>query len=366
MNTVRLGIIGVGAMGARYAETILAGKVPRCELTAICAHEPAQLARFPHIPGFARSEELIRSGLVDAVHIVTPHYSHTTIGTDALRHGLHVLVEKPISVHKADAERLLAAHTNPQQVFAVMFNMRTDPIFLKTREMVQNGDLGPIHRINWIITNWFRPDAYYASAPWRGTWSDEGGGVLLNQCPHQLDLLQWFFGMPQRVRAFCRFGKYHKIEVEDEVTAYLEYANGATAVFIACTGEAPGSNRLEIAAENGRLIFENDALTFTRNTVPISEFNRTTRELFAAPPTETIRFPIQGRSDQHAAIVRNFVDAILDGTPLVAPATEGIHSVELANAMLLSTLQDKPVEMPLDGAVFERELLRLIAKAAGA
>jgi predicted dehydrogenase len=363
--SVRLGVIGVGAMGARHAEQILAGAVPRCELTAVCSPIPEQLARFPAVRPFARSEDLIRSGAVDAVLIATPHYSHTAIGIDALRHGLHVLVEKPISVHKADAERLLAAHTNPRLVFAAMFMMRTDPVFQKIRQLVHGGDLGQVRRLAWTITNWFRPDAYYASAPWRGTWAGEGGGVLLNQCPHQLDLLQWFIGMPQRVRAFCHLGKYHRIEVEDDVTAYLEYDNGATATFITSTGEAPGANRLEIAGENGRLVFENGALTFTRNETPASEFSRTTKEMFAAPPTQTSVIPVEGAGGQHMAIVRNFVDAILDGAPLIAPAAEGIRSVELGNAMLLSSLQQRTVGLPMDGAAFEKELQRLIAQKAG-
>jgi len=366
MNTVRLGIIGVGAMGARYADQIVSGAVPRCELAAVCGRNAAPLTRFPQARAFTRSDELIRSGAVDAVLIATPHYAHTIVGVDALTNGLHVLVEKPISVHKADAERLLAAHTNPRQVFAAMFNMRTDPFFLKIRSLLQNGDLGALHRVNWTITNWFRPAAYYASALWRGTWSGEGGGVLLNQCPHQLDLFQWLFGMPQRVRAFCQFGKYHDIEVEDDVTAHLEYADGLTGTFIASTGEAPGTNRLEIAGDNGKLVLENDTLTFTRNSVPASVFNRTTADMFAAPPTTTVAFPFPDHGRQHLAILRNFADAILDGAPLIAPAGEGIRSVELANAMVMSSLQERTVELPLDGAAFEKQLQQLIATHGGA
>jgi len=365
-NTLRLGVIGVGAMGARHAEQIIAGAVPRCEVTAVCSQIPEQLARFPKQRQFARSEDLIRCGEVDAVLIATPHYSHTTIGADALHNGLHVLVEKPISVHKADAERLLAAHTDPRQVFAVMFNMRTEPLFLKIREMLSAGELGKLQRVSWIITHWFRPDAYYASAPWRGTWAGEGGGVLLNQCPHQLDLFQWFFGMPSRLRAFCHLGKYHRIQVEDEVTAYLEYDNGLTGVFIASTGEAPGANRLEIAGDNGRLVVENNTITFTRNETPTSQFSRATKELFPAVAATTTTVAIPSFTGQHMAIVRNFVDAILDGAPLIAPAAEGIRSVELGNAMLLSSLQGRTVGFPMDGAVFEKELQRLIATAGGA
>jgi predicted dehydrogenase len=217
--------------------------------------------------------------------------------------------------------------------------------------------------VNWIATTWFRTHAYYASGSWRATWAGEGGGVLLNQCPHNLDFLQWVFGMPARIRAFCRLGRYHDIEVEDDVTAYWEYPNGATAVFIASTGEAPGTNRLEVAGENGRLVYENDALTFLQNRVPMTEFSRNDPSPFSVPPNTESRIPLDGKSGQHAEVLQNFVDAVLDGAPLIAPAAEGIHSVELANAMLYSSLQERTVELPLDGAAFERQLQELIAKA---
>ena len=233
------------------------------------------------------------------------------LASHALQNGLHVLVEKPISVHKADCERLMAAHTDSRQVFAAVLNQRTDPSYMKVREMIRNGELGEIRRINWIITNWFRSAAYYASSDWRATWAGEGGGVLLNQCLHNLDLFQWLFGMPQRVRGFCRMGRYHDIEVEDDVTAYFEYANDATAIFITSTGEAPGTNRLEVAAENGRLVLEDNALVFTKNEVPMSEFSRTTDKQFAGPATNESTFTFPNRGGQHVEILQNFVDAIL-------------------------------------------------------
>jgi predicted dehydrogenase len=185
--------------------------------------------------------------------------------------------------------------------------------------------------------------------------------VLLNQCPHNLDLFQWIFGMPARVRAFCQFGRYHDIEVEDDVTAYLEYADGMTAIFTASTGEAPGTNRLEVAAERGKVVLENDLFLFTRNEVPMSEFSRTDPGRFTAPETWEIRIPIKGHGPQHNGILENFVSAVLDGTPLVAPAREGLYSLELANAFLLSTLENRSVELPIDGALFERHLQRLVA-----
>lgn len=361
---VRVGIVGTGGMGSAHGRSILEGKVPRMRLTAVCDVVPERMASFPPaVARFARSRELIRSGLVDAVIVATPHYGHTTVGIEVLRSGLHLLVEKPISVHKADCERLIAARQSERQVFAAMFNQRTDGYYRKAREMMRGGELGDLVRVNWIITNWFRTQAYYDSGGWRATWKGEGGGVLLNQCPHNLDLLQWICGMPCRMRAFCHLGKHHRIEVEDEVTAYFEYAGGATGVFITSTGEAPGTNRLEICGDLGKLVIEQGQMTFFRNLVPAAQFLRESPKSFAAPPNERVAVtPCEG-GGQHVAILANFADAILDGAPLLAPGEEGIHSVELANAMLMSSLTGKTVELPLDGARYERLLRKLIRES---
>jgi len=358
---VRVGIIGLGNMGATHARALLAGQAPRLRLTAICDSDPARLAPFPAPAHFDDPGKLIRDGDVDAVIIATPHYSHTTIGIDALGQGLHVMVEKPISVHKSDCERLIAAHRGT--VFAAMFNQRTDPFYQKLRGLIRAGEFGEIRRINWTITNWFRTEAYYASGGWRATWAGEGGGVLLNQCPHNLDLLQWMFGMPVSVRAFCGLGRYHKIEVEDDVTAYMRFKNGATGVFIASTGEAPGTNRLEIAAELGRIVYENDRITFTRNEIGMSKFSREAESGFASPPIWDITIPLAGHGEQHLGILKNFAAAILDGAPLIAPAAEGINSVELANAMIYSSFTDSTVDIPLSGKAYEAFLKKRISES---
>ncbi len=366
MNKVRIGIVGIGNMGYSHAQQILAGKINRLELAAVADSSPVRLARVPQVKGFKSADEMMASGLVDAVLIATPHYDHTTIGIAALKAGLHVMVEKPISVHRADCERLIAAHKgrDKKQVFAAMFNQRTDRYYQKIRSLIQSGELGEIRRVNWIITNWFRTHAYYASGGWRATWAGEGGGVLLNQCPHNLDLFQWMFGLPTKVSAKCAFGKYHDIEVEDDVTAVMEFKNGATGVFITSTGEAPGTNRLEITAERGKVVYENDKITYTRNEIPMGEFSRTTPHSFAAPATWDVSIPAAGHGGQHNEVLQNFTDAILDGEPLIAPAPEGIHSVELANSMLLSAWLDKPVELPIDGRKYERLLKAKIAESA--
>jgi predicted dehydrogenase len=361
MDQVRIGVIGIGGMGSHHASYLRDGKIKRATLAAVCDLNPERFKAFEGVTAFDDSRALIRSGLVDAVMIATPHYGHTTIGIDALEQGLHTLVEKPISVHKADCERLIAAHTNPQQVFAAMFNQRTDPHYIKVRQLIQSGELGELFRVTWIITDWFRTESYYASGGWRATWGGEGGGVLLNQCPHNLDLLQWICGMPSKVRAFCNLGAKHNIEVEDQVTAYLEYANGATGTFITTTGEAPGTNRLEIAGERGKLIVEGGKLTFVRNEVPMTEFSRTATGGFDRPGIWDIDVPVNGYGAQHMGITQNYVDAILDGVPLIAPAAEGINSVELCNAMLYSSFTEQTIALPMDAAAYETHLQHLIA-----
>ena len=366
MKQVRLGIVGLGNIGRYHAEYLLNKKISRCELTAVSDAYAPSLESFKSKPlkTFERSEDMIRSGEIDAIVIATPHYLHTTIGINALKNGLHVMVEKPISAHKADAERLIAAHKqHPKQIFAGMFQLRVEPRYLKIRKLLQNGDLGQFVRLNWIITDWFRTEAYYASGGWRATWKGEGGGVLLNQCLHQLDILQWLCGMPARVRGFCQLGRFHNIEVEDDVTCYLEWANGASGVFLSSTGEVPGTNRFELVGTRGKVVLENNRLTFIRNDADMIEFSRTSKSGFAKPEVWNVDIPFENAQNPHAILMQNFTDAILDGTPLIAPGTDGMGSVELANVLLYSSLINETVELPMDSAAWERKLHQLIAES---
>lgn len=362
MDKVRLGIIGMGNIGKYHADYLLDQKVSRCELVAVCSPTaPGQ--KYRSLKFYNDATQLILSGGVDAVIIATPHFQHTTLGIAALEAGLHVMVEKPISAHKADAERLVTVHKkHPKQVFAGMFQMRTEPRYLKIRELIRN-DLGKVVRINWINTDWYRTEAYYASSAWRATWKGEGGGVLLNQCLHNLDMLQWLCGMPAEIRGFCQLGRYHKIEVEDNVTAYMEWANGTTATFISSTGEAPGTNRLEITGTKGRLVLENDRLTLTRNDADMIEFSKRAEQGFVKPGTTQQEIPFENATLPHAILMQNFVNAILNGEALIVPGAEGVQSVELANAMVYSSLLGVTVRMPLDGVGWERKLDRLIAES---
>ena len=359
---VRLGVIGVGSMAQTHIKH--AKELDHVQITAVCDTDPEALTRAIELadcPGYATHAELLAEDTCDAVLIATPHYDHTTIGIAAIKAGRHVLVEKPISVHKADCQKLIAAHTDKNLVFAAMFNQRTDNYYKTLKKMIDQGELGALVRVSWIITDWFRTETYYSGGGWRATWKGEGGGVLLNQCPHQLDLMQWLFGMPTRVAGFCGIGKRHNIEVEDQVTAYLEYENGATGTFITSTGEAPGTNRLEVAGELGRVVIEKDSFTFIKNEEAADTFIKTSDKAFGKPENKTIEITPDGHGGQHKQVLENFIDAIRNGTDLIAPAEQGIHSVELGNAILYSSLTGAAVDMPLDADAYEKKLNQLIA-----
>ncbi len=354
MDQVRIGLIGLGTMGMGHAKNLLANKIPGGRLTAVCDSGPqrrqwAKEAFGGEIQVFDQVEALLDSGLVDGVLVATPHYTHPELAVQALEKGLHVLIEKPAGVYTKQVRRMNeVAAQHKDLVFGIMYNKRTNPVYRKLRELVKDGELGEIKRTNWIVTTWYRSQSYYDSGGWRATWAGEGGGVLLNQSPHQLDLWQWICGMPKRVRAFCAFGKYHQIEVEDDVTAYVEYENGATGVFITSTGETPGTDRFEIIGDRGKAVVENGELQFWRLRVPERQFNREYTGGFGEPECWKCTVPVDGEETAHVGIMTNWVEAILKGTPLLAPGSEGINGLELSNAMYLSTWTDSWVELPID------------------
>lgn len=361
MEKVRLGIIGVGNMGSGHVQNILAGKTPEIEIAAVADRRESRRAwaeeTLPQgTPVFEEGADLIQSGLCDAVLIATPHYQHPILAIQAFEKGLYVLCEKPAGVYtKAVAEMNQAAEKSGK-VFAMMFNQRTNCLYRKMHDMVQSGELGQLKRVNWIITDWYRTQSYYDSGSWRATWDGEGGGVLLNQCPHQLDLLQWICGLPKTVQAFCHEGKWHDIEVEDDVTAYLEFENGATGVFITSTGDAPGTNRFELTGTLGKLVCENGALTFWKLGQDERDFCRTCAEGFAKPPCEELTVETDGENPQHVGVLNAFAGNILRGTSLVADGREGIRGLTLSNAMHLSSWLGRPVEIPFDEELFLQEL----------
>lgn len=363
MKKIKLGIIGIGNMGSGHAQRIVAGETPKVELTAVAdrSEKRRQWAKenLPeNVKIFEEGTELMDSGVCDAVLIAVPHYQHPELSIYGFRKGLHVLCEKPAGVYTKQVREMNAAAAESDVVFAMMFNQRTNCVYRKMKELVSSGELGAIKRVNWIITDWYRTQIYYDSGAWRATWNGEGGGVLLNQCPHQMDLITWICGMPSKVRAFCHEGKWHDIEVEDDVTAYLEYPNGATGVFVTTTGDAPGTNRFEIDLEQGKLVCENDELMLYRLEMNEREFCRTSKEGFAKPGCETIRVETDGKNEQHNGVINAFADKILGEGELVAGGEEGINGLMLSNAMHLSSWLDQTVTLPFDEDLFLEELNR--------
>lgn len=361
MDVVRIGVIGLGNMGSFHVEYLAGDKMPGAVLKAVCDVDPDQLARAKSRAGedvevYESADELLQSDAIDAVIIATPHYDHPPLAVKAFARGLHVLCEKPAGVYTRQVREMNEAAEESGLVFGLMFNQRTLGEHRKLKELVASGELGELRRTNYIITNWFRAQSYYDSGGWRATWAGEGGGVLANQCPHNLDLWQWICGMPVRIRAFCGFGKYHDIEVEDDVTAYAEYENGATGVFITTTGESPGTNRMEITGDNGKVVMEEGRITFWRNRTPADVFNREWKGGFGSPETWKCEIPFRAGGEEHRGITRDWIRAILEGTPLIAPGIEGIRGVELANAMLLSAWQDDWVDIPVDETLYYEKL----------
>ena len=370
MGEVRLGIVGLGGMGLHHLKC-MEGLVG-ARLTAVCdaRRERITLAleKCANARAFERWEELLGSDAVDAVLIATPHYLHPPISIAAIERGIHVLTEKPVAVTVGAAARVNdVASRHPRVKYAAMFQQRTWPGPRKLYEMIRGGELGEISRLTWIATDWFRPWSYYASGSWRATWQGEGGGVLINQCPHNLDLICWITGMmPKRVTAVAHVGKTHPIETEDEVSAILEYDNGATGHFVTSTGEAPGTNLLEIAGDHGLVRMEGGKLRVRRTKQSVREFRETSPGPFSLPEVEETEIALEVPDQfSHRTLVQNFVNAILHDEALIAPAVEGIKGLELGNAMLLSGLTREPVELPVDGRRFDEFLEGLARQYAG-
>jgi predicted dehydrogenase len=352
MRDLKIAIIGLGNIGLSHAKHILSGEIAGLQLVAVCARSAEKAENFPNIPFYSDYHKLLDDHIADAVLITTPHYDHPAIAIEAFQKGYHVLCEKPSGVYTKAVRQMNEEAEKSGKVFSLMLNQRTDPMYRKVRDLIAEGAIGTPHRLIWILTDWYRTQAYYDCCHWRGTWAGEGGGVLMNQGIHQLDLWQWFMGMPQSITAHCPTGKYHHIEVEDEATVFAKYENGATATFIITTGEYPGTNRLEIAGSQGKIVVENNILRLTRlekpTTETIFESAYVNTQAAAALPAATEEFRFDNRNAGHVAILQNFTNAVLNGEPLIAPGEEGIHNLTLCNAAYLSHWTGKEVQLPLD------------------
>lgn len=367
MGQIKLGIIGLGNMGTGHAGNVTGGKCPDITLTAVADINPDRIEWGKNnLPGeityFDDAIKMLDSGLIDACIIAVPHYDHPKYAMECMKRGINVMVEKPAGVYtKQVREMNEEADRHPEVVFGMMFNQRTNCIYRKLHEFINLGEYGEIRRVNWIITNWYRPQAYYDSGNWRATWAGEGGGVLLNQSPHQLDMWQWLCGMPKKVSAHLRYGQWHDVEVEDDATVYMEYENGATGVFVTTTGDAHGTNRLEIQMDRAKFVVENDKLIVDEYEMTEQEFSKTNTQPFATVKGKVYEAETDGENPQHIGVLNAWADAILRGGKLVADGREGINGLTLSNAIHLSDFLGKEIEIPFDEDLYYDELMKRVA-----
>lgn len=386
MKKLRVGIIGMGNMGGKYALMIARGEVPIMELKAVTRVKEEKLKELKELilnrkacdenqentlQIFYSADDLIKAVQegtleLDAVIIATPHYLHQEQTIAAFKAGLHVMCDKPSGVYSRQAREMNEEAENYNLVYAMMFNQRTSPVFQKMKEITESGIYGRIKRVNWIVTDWYRPDSYYQSGGWRATWARDGGGTLLNQCPHNLDLLQWICGMPARVQGFCHEGKYHDIEVEDEVTAYMEFDNGATGIFFASTGEAPGINRLEISMEDALLVCDKGELKVCELGFHEAEYRKTSTDCFAKLNGQWHNIDCKTIDSQYVEMLKNYAEAIMKRTPLLAKGKEGSKSLLLSNAIYLSSWKREMIEIPKEGTEYELEFEKEFEKELSA
>lgn len=366
MKKIRLGIIGIGNMGSNYATKVTNGECPDFELVAVADINPNRISWAKEnlnesVALFNTAEEMLDSGLLDACMVETPHYDHPHYAMECMKRGIHVMIDKPAGVYTRQVREMNeCAAKHPDVIFGVMFNQRTNCVYKKMKELIESGKYGNIRRTNWIITDWYRPQVYYDSGSWRATWAGEGGGVLLNQSPHQLDLWQWICGMPKKVYANMKFGKWHDIEVEDDVTCFVEYENGATGTFITTTGDACGSNRFEVQMDKAKLLVEHNKLHVWEFEMTEQEFSKTCTSPFGSMKIEEIPVELDGSNPQHTGVLNAWGKAILEGKPLIAEGAEGINGLMLSNAMHLSAFTGQMVELPFDEDLYYEELQKRV------
>lgn len=371
MNRVRYGIVGIGKQGTFYTKifTKLNFLVKGAQLTAVCdIKEERRKWATENLKGvkvFDNYLDMMKSGTVDVIMVETPHYYHPEIAKAAFENNLNVLCDKPAGVYtKQVREMNEAAKAHGDKLFGMMFNQRTNPLYIKAKEIIDSGKLGDLTRIVWIITDWYRPAAYYNQGGWRGTWWGEGGGVLINQCPHQLDLFTWLAGLPVSVTATTStVGR--NISVENDVTAYCKFSNGATGVFITSTHDAPGTNRLEITGTGGKVVIEKGKLVFTENQMPEPEFSKTNKVFMGKPKTKkytaklipSVVFNLFKAPPQHIGIIKNYTDVLLGKTDkFFAKGEEGIRGLTFSNAIHLSGWLHEEVKIPFDEDLYISEL----------
>ncbi|HNT36756.1 MAG TPA: Gfo/Idh/MocA family oxidoreductase, partial [bacterium] len=310
------------------------------------------------VPGFSSHGELLSSGKVDAVVIATPHYFHPPIGIDAFDAGMHVLTEKPMAVTIGAAEKFAAKARESKKVFTIMFQKRFSGAFQTAKKLVEEKAIGELYRVSMIATG-FRTQRYYDSGAWRATWLHEGGGVIINQASHELDFFTALVGLPSQVCAKVRT-RLHRIEVEDFGHCIMEFPNGAVGYLCISTDEAPGTHRIELCGDSGRILIDGNKILLSRLDTPsLKDFALQSDTVWGSPKAQTEEVAIPDGKANHGHVLQNFVNTILGKEELVIDGAVGLTELELGNAIHLSSHIGKAVELPLDRQQVEDHFAQL-------
>lgn len=364
-DKIRVALVGVGVMGSKYADMIVSGEVKNMVLTGVVARNlkaqewAAILVNAEGLhPNVYRDVDdmFAHADDFDAVIIVTPHKTHEEIAVRAFELGKHVLCDKPAGATIGQAQNMTAASKQYDKVYGMIFHQHRYPKYLYIKQALENGELGELKRMLMVNSRYFRTAHYHQSGSWRSSWNGEGGGALINQGAHILDIWQWLFGMPQKIYAEIPFGKYNEFKVDDEATISMRYENGATGVFMLTTGEAVWQERLEIVGTKGRMLLEDDILHIYRYSKDSTEYIATedvnSREHLAITE-EVINF---GKAEEpYVEILENFAEAVISGDSsiLIAPGEEAINQLMLTNGAYCSAWKGMPVCLPLDAEEYE-------------
>lgn len=361
-KTVRIALIGFGSMGKNYARMLYAGLVPELKLSGVCCRNGAGQAllreEFPGVRIYENVEQMQRhEEEFDAVLIVTPHATHVELGFAMAKLGKHFLMDKPAGVYASRVQELVEFCRERGVSFGMMFNNRMLPAFRIAQDYIRSGKLGRLHRAVWVCNSWYRSPVYHRSAPWRSSWQGEGGGLLINQNQHYLDIWQWLFGMPEKLYAAMEFGRYNDFAVDDAVDIQFVHSGGFHGTMVSATGEAPGVNRLEIWGEKGCLTVQDGARVFwDENALSTVEFGKVNEVPFGTPPHTRVEIPVEKAENPYLLAFGNFAGHLLRGEPLFADGMDGLRTVQLTNAAYLSGWQEKRVSVPVDAEAFQKEL----------
>lgn len=363
---IRIGIAGIGFIAEEYIKLITGGAVQGADITALSSRNAAHMAEIKEKYNlknavlFTDYEDMLRCGRIDMVMICTPHFQHPKMAISAIERNIHTLIEKPVGVFPEELDALEHCIRNHAHVQSgVLYCRRTNPIYASIKQLLEEGALGTIKRITWIITDMYRPQIYFDSVSWRGTYSAEGGGMLMNQVSHHIDLLVWLCGLPEDMQAHCYTAQERNIEVENEVSITMEYSGKAIGQFIASTRECPGSNRLEISGSKGQIILENERKLIARTLqTDEKEFAVATQESYGKIPYEEWEQILEAPDNRilQAAIVNNFLRALEGKAQVLCPVMEAIQAQQFIQGAYLSSWQEKKLKLPVDTDAYTAEL----------